>query len=438
MPHDQPARLFRLALWRIFPVLLALTAVSCANALPLPGANAPGASLLPAGVVRDTRPSVPDAALGQVVEGNNTFAFGLYRTVRNQEGNLFLSPYSISLALSMAYVGARGSTASQMSNTLGFHMPADQLSPALNALDLRLASQEPSTFQLNIANSMWGQNDFPFLPAFTELVGRNYSAAMRGVDFTTDAKREQARLAINTWTSDQTNGKIKELIDQGSLNEMTRLILANAVYFKGEWENTFNPATADVFTNTVGKQVDVQMMARRANYPYFEAPQFQAVAFPYKGGRISMLALLPAEGEFQSFEAALNPALFQDVLAKMQDQDIKVYLPKFSFESRFKLGQALSQMGMADAFDPGQADFTGMYDASRIGQRLFISDVLHNAWVSVDERGTEAAAATGVIMEIVSMPKEVRFDRPFIFLIYDRPTSSILFLGKVVDPSKAE
>lgn len=438
MPHDQPARLCNLPMSRLVPLLLTLMAVGCANALPLPGANAPGTSLLPAGVVRDTRPSVQDSAVGQVVEGNNTFGFDLYRTVSGQEGNLFLSPYSISLALSMAYAGARGSTASQMSDTLGFQLPPDQLSPALNALDLRMASQDPSTFQLNIANSMWGQNGFPFLLPFTELVGRNYSAAMRGVDFTTDAKREQARLAINTWTSDQTNGKIKELIDQGSLNERTRLILANAVYFKGEWENTFNPANADVFTSIGGKQVDVQMMARRAIYPYFEAPHFQAVGFPYKGGRISMLALLPAEGEFQSFEARLNPTLFQDVLAKMQEQDIKVYIPKFSFESRFKLGQALGKMGMANAFGPGLADFSGMYDVGKVGERLFISDVLHNAWVSVDERGTEAAAATGVIMEIVSMPKEVRFDRPFIFLIYDRPTGSILFIGKVVDPGKAE
>lgn len=419
-------------------LLLTASAVGCANSMLLPAANPPGASLLPSNVVRDTQPLTVESDFGRLVDGNTSFAFNLYRAIRDQEGNLFLSPYSISIALSMAYAGARGDTALQMGKTLGYPLAPEQLAPAFDALDLRLGPQDPSTFQLNIANSIWGQINFPFLRPFTELIGRNYSAAMRGVDFTTEANREEARLAVNRWTSDQTNGKIKELIDKDSLSERTRLILANAVYFKGEWVDPFNPATADRFTTSSGRQVDVQMMSRRSDFRYLETAQYQAVDFPYKGGRISMLALLPAEAQLESLERTLDRPMFQNILTKLQEQDIKVYVPKFVFESRFKLSQALAQMGMADAFDPGRADFSGMYDAGKVGERLFISDVLHNAWVSVDERGTEAAAATGVIMEIVSMPKEVRFDRPFIFIIYDRPTGSILFMGRVVDPSRAK
>ncbi len=417
-------------------ILLALILlIGCGSPNLGGGLNPPQMSVLSSSVQRESSPAVGAAELAELVKGNNAFAFDLYRALREKEGNLFYSPYSLSVALSMTYAGARNATAQQMASTLYYTLPPSQLHPAFNALDLKLTPSDQSSFKLSVANALWGQSGFPFVKEFLDTLARNYGAGLRVLDFTAPARRESARQTINNWVSEQTAGKIKDLIGPDVLNEHTRLVLTNAIYFKGEWENPFNPAEDGEFHTLRGDRVSVPIMSRRAIFGYTAGTGYEAIELPYKGDRISMVIVLPNAGQFENVECALDAAQFQGVLSSLKEQDIKVYLPKFRYDSRFSLGSTLAAMGMGDAFDRGRADFTGMYDSSKVGERLFISEVVHDAFISVDERGTEAAGATGVIMEVTSLPKEVRVDRPFIFAIRDRQTGSILFVGRVLDPS---
>jgi serpin B len=397
-----------------------------------------GTSPIKSVVEREDSPQVEEAAVTELTSGNRAFAFDLYQTLRTEDGNLFFSPYSISAALAMTYAGARGSTESQMAETLHYTLPQQQLHPAFNALDQSLVSQAveaDETFKLEIANSLWGQEGFPFKQEYADILAKNYGAGIRPVDYSDEARREEARKAINDWVSDETQGKIEELIAQGVLNELTRLVLANAIYFKGEWELPFLDGTKDApFTLLDGTQVQVPTMSRRGNTLYAEGQDYQAVSLSYKGGRAAMLILLPGEGQFEPFEGSLDAQQVDAILEQMQAQDVMLYLPKFDFASEYTLSDTLAAMGMPDAFDPEAADLTAMYDASLADAKLFISEVIHKAFVAVDEIGTEAAAATGVVVGVTSMPREMRVDRPFIFLIYDRETSTILFVGRMLDP----
>jgi serpin B len=387
---------------------------------------------------RNTSPTVTDPALAELSAGNRAFAFDLYQAIRTEGDNLFYSPYSISIALAMAYAGARTATEGQMADTLHFTLPQEQLHPAFNALDLRLTGPDQEdretngeSFTLRIANALWAQASYPFLPTFLDLVAENYGTGVRLVDFVNPENREQARLAINQWVMDETEDKIKDLIPQGILTELTRLVLANAIYFKGEWDKPFLNGTRDSpFTLLDGEQVSVPMMSRRAETLYAEGDGYQAVELPYKGDRVRMLVVLPAPGQFEAFERSLNDAQLQAILSALSQDDIKLFMPRFQFEASFNLNDVLAAMGMPDAFDPEKADFSGM-DGTRW---LYIADVLHKAFVAVDEMGTEAAAATGVIVEIVSQPQVVKIDRPFLFVIRDAETGSLLFIGRVVDP----
>lgn len=389
-----------------------------------------------AAVPRENPQSADPSLLDGQVAGNNDFAFDLYRSLRLQEGNLFYSPYSISLALAMVYAGARGETEKQLNATLHFVLPQDQLHPVFNALDqsLNTSGSQESGFQLNVANSLWGQDHFPFLPDYLNLIARNYGAGVRLVDFTSNAKREAARRTINDWVSGQTNGKIKELLPQGMLDDLTRLILANAIYFKGEWQEPFESGTSDApFTLPDGTQVKVPTMSRRADAPYFQGDGFQAVELPYKGDRAEMIVVMPDPGKFSEFEQTLNRETFDNILAGLKDSDLKLFMPKFSFEYSMDIKDSLAGMGMPAAFDPAQADFSGIYDQMN-EPNLFISHIAHKAFVSVDEKGTEAAAATGLVAEMASMPVTLSINHPFIFVIRDRQTGSILFVGRVLDP----
>lgn len=393
---------------------------------------------------RVSSPEVPGADLQALVAGNSHFAFDLYRMLRAEAGNLFLSPYSISTALAMTYAGARGETERQMADTLHFTLPQERLHPAFNALDLAVtrpgqSAEEAEYFRLSVANSLWGQRDYSFLAEFLDLLAQNYGAGLRLVDF--ESAPEPARLAINRWVSDQTEGKIKGLIPPGAITDLTRLVLANAIYFDARWVYPFDKGSTqdETFNLLDGRQVNAPMMRmdRPALLRYAQGAGYQAVELPYEGDRASMLLLVPDAGTFADFETALDADLIATTVASLQPQLIDLTLPKFSYNADFSLADTLASLGMPDAIcGYGNADFSGM---DGIGE-LCISAVLHKAFVAVDEAGTEAAAATAIVVGLTSAQPaaaiELRIDRPFIFLIRDARTGSILFLGRVLDPTE--
>ncbi len=409
------------------------------------GACVPGpaeAGELRSDLERETSPVTETGDLDAVVDGNTVFALDLYAALADDYDNLFYSPYSISLALAMTYAGARGETEQEMAQTLHFDLPQAQLHPAFNALDQELARRgepielpdgEQEGFQLNIANSIWGQVDYAFLDEFLDLLALNYGAGMRIVDFIRET--EQARQQINAWVSDETEGRIEDLIPEGVLTADARLVLANAIYFNAAWMEPFDDgATVDgIFHLLDGGQVTVPMMYQSERMGYADGEGYQVVERAYVGGQMAMDIILPDAGEFAAIEAAMDAEWLESVLASLQGQQVALSMPRFEFESEVGLTQVLQAMGMPTAFSDG-ADFSGM-DGTR---DLFISDVLHKAFVSVDEAGTEAAAATAVIMSLTAMPDEpisVSIDRPFIFLIRDLQTGAVLFVGRVMIPS---
>ncbi len=389
---------------------------------------------------RVTEPDVAPADLDELVRGNSTFAFDLYQALRDGDGNLFFSPYSISAALAMTYAGARGETEQEMADALSFLLPQEKLHPAFSALDLSLAQQEEpveeeggEVFQLSIANAVWGEKEHDFLAPFLDTLAEHYGAGLRLVDFINDS--EQARETINAWVSDETEGRIPDLIPEGAIGDLTRLVLTNAIYFNASWLHPFwERSTQDgTFYLLDGTEVQVPMMKLDETLRYGDVDGVQAVRLPYVGGAFSAYVLVPPEGEFESFEANLDAAALDATIAGLNDTPVALTMPKFEFESSFSLNHTLTGLGMPSAFT-GEADFSGMD-----GQRdLFISDVIHKAFVSVDEAGTEAAAATAVVMGGTGVgPERVELavDRPFLFLIRHDPTGTILFAGRVLDPT---
>ena len=387
---------------------------------------------------RDEAPDVPATDEAALVRGNTAFALDLYRALaEEQEGTLFCSPYSISLALAMTYAGARGSTETQMADVLHFTLPQERLHPALGAGDLSLTSQgEDDGFQLNIANALWGQEGYPFLDAFLDTLAVNYGAGMHLLDYTDDP--EAARSTINDWVSQQTEGKVEDLIAPGALDAATRLVLANAIYFDADWLTPFEePLTKPGrFTLLDGSQVWVPLMHQIGGFGYSAGEGYQTIELPYDDGQMSMIILLPDRDQFDAFEQALDPESLDKILAGIAgpEEVVDLTMPSFEFESQFSLAETLMAMGMSDAFSSG-ADFSGMTGAADLG----ISDVIHKAFVAVDEEGTEAAAATAVEMTEEGPPPAtvvMVVDHPFIFLIRDTETKTILFLGRVmVDPN---
>jgi len=399
----------------------------------------PGSSVAVSDKPRDLSPDAGPEDVSALADGNAAFAFDLYRTLAAGEGNLFFSPYSISVALAMTYAGAAGDTASQMASTLQFTLPQDRLHPAFNAysLDLQARAQEPTEgtpFELSIANSLWGQQGFPFRPEFLDLLGENYDAGMRLVDFAADP--EVARLAINQWVSDETREKIQDLIPSGAIDALTRLVLANAINFKAAWLHAFDSdaTTTEPFHLLDGSTVEVPMMHQDEPYGYAVREEYRALELPYETGNMAMLIILPDEGQLQTVEEALGSEMLQEIIGNLTYGPVILSLPMFTYESAFSLNDALQNLGMTDAFDPERADFSGM-DGTR---DLHMGSVLHKAFVSVDEQGTEAAADTAVIMELTSaLPDEpitITVDRPFIYLIRDGQTGSLLFVGRMLNP----
>jgi serpin B len=389
---------------------------------------------------RITSPNVSSADETALIEGNSAFAFDLYQALREEkDGNLFYSPYSISIALAMTYAGARGETEQQMADTLHFNLSQVNLHPAFNKLDIELdergqgaQGKDDKGFRLNIVNAIWGQKDYTFLPTFLDVLSENYGAGLRILDFMNET--EKSRVTINDWVSDQTEARIKDLIPQGVIDAATRLVLTNAIYFNAAWQFPFDEdMTENSFFHLLdGGQVTVPMMKQSESFGYTAGEGYQSIELLYDGGELSMVILLPETGQFESFAQSLNAQTVADIINDLGHAQVTLTMPRFKFDSDFSLKDTLAGMGMPVAFS-GDADFSGM-----TGNRaLLISDVIHKAFVSVDEAGTEAAAATAVVMRESSSPIQqanVTVDRPFIFLIRDIKTGAVLFVGCVVDP----
>ena len=388
---------------------------------------------------RVTEPQVSQGDLATLVDGNSEFTFELYHTLKDTGGNLFYSPYSISLALAMTFAGARGETERQMVDAMHFSLLQDRLHPAFNSLDIELASRgegakgkDEEGFRLNIVNAIWGQKDYEFLSEYLDILAENYGAGLRILDFV--AAPEPSRITINDWVSDQTEGRIEDLIPQGAIDTLTRLVLTNAIYFNAAWQYPFNEeATVDGTFNLLdGAKITVPMMNQRESFGYAEGETYQAVELPYDGNELSMVILLPKAGQFEDFEGSLNYKTVEGIISDINRRQVSLQMPKFEFESEFSLKSVLANMGMPIAFS-GDADFSGMTG----NKDLSIDEVIHKAFVSVDEAGTEAAAATAVIMRLTAAPEEpvaVTVDRPFIYLIRHIETGSILFIGRVMNP----
>ena len=396
---------------------------------------------------RETAPDVSEGDLETLVEGNNMFAFDLYHSLADAEGNLFFSPHSISTALAMAYAGARGDTERQMAETLRFDLAQDRLHAAFNALDLSLVSQDPAgeeeDFRLSVANSVWGQENYGFLPEFLDTLAVNYGDEVRPVDFQSDP--EGARAQINDWVSDATEERIMNLVPRDAIDQYTGMVLANAIYFKAAWLHTFDErATTDLpFHLLGGSEREMPMMRQQENLRHAQGDGYQAVELPYEGGNVAMTILLPDSGRFREFEESLTGESVAWVLDGMDYTSVRLTMPRFETESTLNLSDKLMAMGIPDAFDDQAANFSGMDGQicrSRGDICLLISDVLHKAFVSVDEAGTEAAAATAVIVGVTRAviaepePIEMVVDRPFVFLIRDRTTGTLLFVGRMLEP----
>jgi len=386
---------------------------------------------------RITNPQLGTGELEELVVGNTDFALDLYQEVRDKPGNLFFSPFSISIALAMTYAGARNETAQQIEETLHFTLGQDGLHKAFNFLDLELADREANPghnaddgFKLRVVNSIWGQVGEVFVPELLDTLALNYGAGLNLLDFMADP--EQCRLTINGWVEDETADRIKDLLPQGSITVDTRLVLTNAIYFKAAWNVPFDPdnTTSGDFHLLDGGTVNAEMMNQNEMLPYAEGDGFAAVELPYDGEKLSMVVIVPQD--LEGFEAALSTDGLQTILDDLQTHLVTLRLPKFGFEAPLPLTEVLQEMGMPIAFSAA-ADFTGIRESGG----LMITDVLHKAFVVISEEGTEAAAATAVVVGETAIPQTATLiaDRPFMVLIRDRPTGTILFLGRVVDPT---
>jgi serpin B len=378
----------------------------------------------------------PDQA--ELVKGNNAFAVDLYGQLRQQSGNLFFSPASISTAFAMAYAGASGSTAHEMAATLHFTLPPDRLHPAMGKL-LGEMNAPHAGYQLRVADALWAEQDESFLDSYLKLTEADYGAGFRKVDF--KHAPEAVRATINQWVADQTADKIKDLLPSGAVSLATRLVLTNAIYFKGDWQSQFDKARTaqEDFHLSAAQAVKAPLMHLEGRFNYFNGVTFQVLEIPYKTGDLSMIVLLPNDaGGLPALEQSLTAASAQQWLGQLRGGGkVILTLPKFKMTERFELNSILGALGMRQSFENGVADFSAM-----TGKRDFcISAAIHKAYIDVNEEGTEAAAATGIVMRPMAMAREqppivFRADHPFLFMIRDNRSGGILFLGRLTDPTK--
>lgn len=372
-----------------------------------------------------------------ITSGNNKFAFELYHqlSARDNTGNLTFSPFSISTVMAMVYAGAKYKTADEIAQTFNFDDNRYFHSQYSQMLEqMKLASEELIT--LDMANGMWGQQDYSFEESYLKLIRRNYNSEVRSANFTDVAQREKARSDVNNWVESKTNKKIMDLLDQGAIDASTRLILVNAIYFMADWQkpfDTINTQKGDFFLSAETK-VSAGMMSQIDWFNYYEDEYIKALELPYTRYRASMIIFLPKERNgITSLEKMLDYEYYQSVLSALNSHRVEVTFPKFKTNYKDELSKTLISMGMPLAFSPS-ADFSGITTTPG----LYISAVIHQAYISVDEQGTEAAAATAVAMKGSALPPKINksfiADHPFIYCIKDNETGSILFMGKIVKP----
>lgn len=392
---------------------------------------------------RESSPNINFEKIQALAQDNTNFALSFYDSIRQEDGNIIFSPISLSLALSMALAGAESSTEEAMIEALQFSLPEEEVYPTFNALllaieesqKLPIEESEGDEFQLNIANSIWGQAGYDFKQEFLDILAKNFGAGMYLVDYIEDP--ENARQLINNWVEEETQGKIEDLIPQGAIDTLTRLVLANAIYFNASWQHPFdeNGTEKATFTSLDGTDIEVDMMRLFGErLSYTQGGNFQAVNLPYLSTDFSMTVIVPDQGSFIDFEDGLSLEEITAIQNNLSPQSVNLQMPKFDYESTINANDQLAALGMSNAFNPELADFSGITEI----EKLFISDVLHKATITVDEQGTEAAAATAIIIRTESIepgePVELTIDRPFIYIIRHNPTGSILFMGRVVQP----
>ena len=423
-----------------------VTDAAAAEALDGGSAEARDGAPAPALVMSSRPRELIGALLPEVATAtadNRSFALRLYRALRAADpaGNLFFSPHSLSTALAMTHGGARGATANAMATTLQFTLTGPALHRAFNALDQELARRSSEAAgpgatgeapRLTVANALWGKQGTSFTVEYLDLLATHYGAGLRPLDFAGNV--DGSRLTINKWVEDQTSGRIKDLLMAGALRPDTMLVLTNAIYFKSSWAQPFLPSatSARPFHVAAGTTVQIPTMQRTGRMKYAETADVRAVELPYVGGKLAMVIVAPAEGRAAPFEASLSGPALDALLAGLAEREVLLRMPRFSVTGRFKLRDTLSALGMSVAFGPS-ADFSGITGAADVA----ISDVIHQSFVTVDEKGTEAAAATAVVAGPPSIPVvevELNLDRPFLFGIRDVPTGALLFLGWVADP----
>ncbi|MEL6890923.1 MAG: serpin family protein [Actinomycetota bacterium] len=400
------------------------------------GADTPGVGVLAADVER--APLEPAAAT-QAADAITAFGLDLYGAARTGDGNLAVSPYSVAAALSMTRVGASGATADEMDDVLHADV-VDDLAVAFGSLDGALATRpgefpvpdgDPLELELSFANALWPQDGFPFEEEFLEELGRHYGAGVNMVDYVADA--EGARESINAWVAGETRDRTPELIPAGVVGAATRLVLTNALYLKAPWEFPFagNATTEGEFRLLDGSTVTTPLMSLNEGLGHGTGDGWATVRLPYVGGDLSMTVLVPDDGRFEEIEAALDGALLAAIDESISSRTVQLALPSWEYRTQLNLNEPLRQLGMETAFDD-RADFSAMSPES-----LFISDVVHEVFIAVDEEGTEAAAATAVVMaeSAAAEPVVLTVDRPFLYWIVDEPTGAVLFLGRVLDPT---
>ena len=385
-----------------------------------------------------------ESSVESVVDANNMFAFDIYKKLaseNSEDDNLFLSPFSISSAFALTYEGAKGETADQIGSVFYFPENIDTLRNGYLDVNTGINAGDPE-YDLEVANALWAEETYQFLEDYINTAETYYSAETTNLDFINQP--EESRVTINDWVAEKTNNKIEDLIPEGMIDSLTRLVITNAIYFKGTWVLQFDEnmtAEAD-FTTPSGEIVTVDMMKRTdddAIYGYAETDDLQVLEMPYEnetGKKLSMIVLLSKENDLQEAEDALNEGEFEEIVGSIESQQVKVYFPKFKLETEYLLSDTLIDMGMPAAFTSA-ADFSGMDGTTG----LYISDVVHKAFIEVNEEGTEAAAATAVVFAKGMSPEEetipvFRADHPFIFMIQDDETGNILFIGRISNPAE--
>ena len=382
-------------------------------------------------------PSVSADESAALAIGNAAFALRLFKQTEKADKNFVFSPISISVALAMTFAGARGDTEAEMAQALSFMLPQERLHPAMNLLGQELSQRggnakgaDGGPFRLHFVNTLWAQDNLTLHPGFLDVQAQHYGAGVNLLDFA--GAPEACRKTINGWVSSKTQERIDNLLAPGVINARTRLVLTNAIYMNAAWKNPFSKNTVDAdFTRLDGTSTSVKMMSQSGSLRSFDSESLQAVELPYEDEQLSMLIIIPKAGKYPEVESLLTTDALATIASGLQAQDVNLHLPRFKFESPLLLEESLAQLGMRSAFSD-EADFSAISPS-----KLRITNVVHKSLVAVGEKGTEAAAATAVVLGRKSSPQGIFMaaSRPFMFLLRDRPTGAILFLGRVMDPS---